>query len=312
MKSVESAAFLAFNIPRTNDRKDARMNIRNLLCASALVCLFAFNGNAAGTCDRTCLAGFVTQYMNALAAHKPETLPVASNVKFTEDCKVMQLGEGEWTRITGLREYRRDILDVRQGVAVSFLVVEEGSSPVLYSIRLKIADKKITEIETMAVHGQKEGMIFNIANLQTASKMMTSVPDKAQMNSREEMTKAALTYPAGLKIGSFVKSDSPMAPDAYRYENGMLMAGPGCTFFPTCDVMKTQRIPTLSGITNRVMAVDEELGVVALRMNFGPGSLFQGDGELDVWHSYKIYGGLIHAAEAYCKMVPKGTKSGWE
>ena len=155
-------------------------------------------------------------------------------------------------------------------------------------------------------------MLFNLDNLKTASKMMTSVPDKAQLNSREEMIKAALTYPAGLKIGSFVKVDSPMVPDAYRFENGQLMAGPGCTFFKGCDNMKTQMIPTLSGITQRVIAVDEELGVVAVRMNFGPGSLFQGKGELDVWHSFKIYGGQIRAAEAYCKQMPPGTKSGWE
>ncbi len=288
------------------------MRIKNCLYAVALLLLWSFNGNAQTTCDRTCLAGFVTKYLDALVAHKPESLPVASNVKFTEDCKEMKLGEGIWKKISGLREYRRDILDVRQGVAVSFLVVEEAKIPVLYSIRLKIAGNKIAEIESMAVHGKEEGMIFDLNNLKTASKMMTSVPEKDQLNSREEMIKAALTYPAGLKIGSFVKADSPMAADAYRYENGMLMAGPGCTFFPTCDVMKTQRIPTLSGITNRVIAVDEELGVVALRMNFGPGSLFQGKGELDVWHSFKIYGGLIRAAEAYCKQVPSGTKSGWE
>jgi hypothetical protein len=289
------------------------MKIRTMLSTAALILLGGFNGFAqTGNCDRACLAGFVTQYLNAMIAHKPDSLPVASNVKFTEDCKEMKLGEGIWKNISRLREYRRDILDVRQGVAVSFNVVEEGSSPVLFVVRLKIADKKITEVETMAVHGQKEGMLFNLTNLQTASKTMTSAPEKAQLNSREEMIKAALTYPAGLKIGSFVKVDSPMAPDAYRYENGQLMAGPGCTFFQGCDNMKTQRIPVLSGITDRVIAVDEELGIVALRMNFGPGSLFNGDGELDVWHSYKIYGGLIHAAEAYCKIVPKGTKSGWE
>ena len=263
-------------------------------------------------CDRECLAGFVTEYMNAMVAHRPESLPVAANVKFTEDCKEMKLGEGEWKVITGLTDYRRDILDVRQGVAVSYLVIEENNAEVLFSLRLKIVDKKITEIETMAVHGQKEGMLFNLDNLKTASKMMTTAPDKAQLNSREEMVKAALTYPAGLKIGSFVKADSPMAPDAYRFENGQLMAGPGCTFFKDCDNMKTQTIPTLSGITHRVIAVDEELGVVAMRMNFGPGSLFSGKGELDVWHSFKIYGGQIQAAEAYCKQVPPGTKSGWE
>ncbi len=267
---------------------------------------------AGAACDRACLAGFVTQYLDAMIAHKPESLPVAVNVKFTEDCKELKLGEGIWKNIAKLTNYRRDILDVRQGVAVSFLVVEENSLPVLFVMRLKIVDKKITEIETTAVRGQKEGMLFNTQNLQTASKTMTSAVDKAQMNSREDMIKMALTYPAGLKIGSFVKVDSPMAPDAYRYENGQLMAGPGCTFFKGCDNMKTQMIPTLSQITHRVIAVDEELGIVAVRMNFGPGSTFEGSGVLDVWHSFKIYGGQIHAAEAYCEIVPTGMKSGWE
>jgi hypothetical protein len=265
-----------------------------------------------GTCNRECLAGFITQYGNAMIAHKPEILPVASNVKFTEDCKELKLGEGIWKNISRLTDYRRDILDVRQGVAVSFLVVEEGAQPVLFSLRLKIVDKKIAGVETMAVHGQKEGMLFNTANLKTASPTMTSMPDKAQLSSREDMIKAAVTYPEGLKVGSFMKVDSPMAPDAYRFENGQLMAGPGCTFFQGCDNMKKQMIPTLSKITHRVIAVDEELGVAAVRMNFGPGSVFQGDGELDVWHSFKITGGLIRAAEAYCKIVPSGTKSGWE
>jgi hypothetical protein len=265
-----------------------------------------------GTCNRECLAGFVTQYVNAMIAHKPESLPVAANVKFTEDCKELKLGDGFWKTISRLTDYRRDILDVRQGVAVSFLVVEEGTLPVLFSLRLKIVDKKIAEVETMAVHNKNEGMLFNTANLKTVSPTMLSVPEKAQLSSREDMIKAAVTYPEGLKIGSFVKVDSPMAPDAYRFENGQLMAGPGCTFFQGCDNMKKQFIPTLSGITHRVIAVDEELGVVAVRMNFGPGSTFQGGGELDVWHSFKINGGLIRAAEAYCKVVPAGTKSGWE
>lgn len=263
-------------------------------------------------CDRECLAGFVTKYLDAMIAHKPESLPVAAGVRFTEDCKEMKLGQGLWENISRLTGYRRDILDVRDGVAVSFLVVEEGQSPVLFVMRLKVDDQKITEVETTVVRNQKEGMLFNLQNLQTVSEAMASFPAKEQLNSREEAIRIALTYPAGLKVGSFVKVDSPMAPDAYRYENGQLMAGPGCTFFKGCENMKTQLIPTLYGITYRVIAVDEESGVVAVRMNFGPGSTFQGGGELDVWHSFKIYDGLIHAAEAYCEIVPSGTKSGWE
>jgi hypothetical protein len=263
-------------------------------------------------CGRECLKGFITKYLDALVAHKPDGLPIASNARFTEDCKEMKLGEGLWKGITRLRDYRRDILDVRQGVAVSFLVAEESGSPTLFVLRLKIVDNRIAEIETTAVRNEKEGMLFNPQNLQMVSKTMTDMPDKALLNSRADMIKMAETYPAGLKIGSFAKVDSPMAPNAYRFENGQLMAGPGCTFFKGCENMKTQMIPTLSKITYRVIAVDEELGVVAMRLNFGPGSVFRGDGELDVWHSFKIYGGQIHAAEAYCEIVPAGTKYGWE
>ena len=208
--------------------------------------------------------------------------------------------------------YRRDILDTREGIAVSFTVIEEKGATVFYVIRLKIKDEKITEIESTVVRGMEEGMLFDPNNLKTVSKGMAYIPKKEQLNSREEMVKIAITYPDGLKIGSFEKVDSPMEEKAYRYENGQLMAGPDCTFFPGCENMKKQTIPRLAGTTYRTIAVDEEMGVVAMRMNFGPGSLMQGQGELDVWHSFKIYDDQIHAAEAYCEIVPSGTKYGWE
>ena len=278
-------------------------------------CIFVSAANAADTpsCDRECLKGFVTKYLDAMITHKPESVPVASTFKYTEDCKELKLGEGEWKIITGLTEYRRDVLDVKEGAAVSFNVVtEKENNKALYTIRLKVVDKKITELETQAVHNKEEAMLLDFANLKTISKTMAFVPEKKQLLSREELIKAGRTYAEGLKVGSFVKVDSPMAPDAYRFENGQLMAGPGCTFFKGCDVMKTQTIPRLAGITQRVMAVDEELGVVAIRMNFGPGSTFRGGGELDVFHSFKIYDGVIRAAEAFFKQAPAGTKSGWD
>jgi hypothetical protein len=278
-------------------------------------CIFVSAANAADTpsCDRECLKGFVTKYLDAMVAHKPESVPVASTVRFTEDCKELKLGEGEWKIITGLTEYRRDILDVKEGVAVSFNVItEQGDNKALFTLRLKIVDKKITEIETQATHNKQEGMLFDLTNLKTISKTFAYVPEKKQLLSREDLIKAGRTYAEGLKVGSFVKVDSPMAPDAYRYENGQLMAGPGCTFFQGCQTMKTQTIPRLAEITQRVMAVDEEMGVVAIRMNFGPGSTFQGGGELDVFHSFKIYDGVIRAAEAFFKQAPAGTKSGWD
>lgn len=258
------------------------------------------------------LGGFITKYLNAMIAHDPASLPLAPGARFTEDCKEMKLGEGLWKTVTGLTDYRRDILDVKEGNAVSFLVVNENENKTMLVVRLKITGDKISEIETMAVHNQKEGMLFNLDNLKTVSERMLLVPDKTRLSSREDMIRIATTYPDGLIAGSFVKVDSPMADDAYRFENGNLMAGPGCTFFENSENMKKQFIPTLSKLVYRIIAVDEEMGVVAIRMNFGEGSTFDGSGVLDVFHSFKIYDGLIQAAEAYCKVVPVGTKSGWE
>jgi hypothetical protein len=42
---------------------------------------------SAKDCDRACLTGLITTYVDALVAHKPESLPLAANVRFTEDMK---------------------------------------------------------------------------------------------------------------------------------------------------------------------------------------------------------------------------------
>jgi hypothetical protein len=66
--------------------------------------------------------------------------------------------------------------------------------------------------------------------------------------------------------------------------------------------MKTQRPPTLSGISYRVGAVDGELGLVLLHLDFGPASGF-GPGERwpHPWEAFKVYAGEIHAAEAFMR-----------
>jgi len=268
---------------------------------------------ASATCDRDCLRGVITQYLNALVTHNPNALPVAAHVRFTEDSVESKLGESPlWKNATKLRRYRLDILDVRQGVAGSQAIVEESGSPVMLTLRLKVAAGKITEVETQVTRTKAEGSIFDVEALQAPSKAMLLTPEPSQRNTREEEVKIAEHYPAGLKSGSFVTVDAPFAADAYRFENGRLMAGPGCTFMPGCVDIKSQKIPTLSEIKYRVAAVDEDLGIVLLRMDFGKGSSFVAGDSLMVWEAFKVYGGQIHAVEAFMKNMPLGTPSGWD
>jgi hypothetical protein len=280
--------------------------------------LMPFGVSAQGaTCDRACLTDMMTRYLNAMVAHDPSALPVAPNVKFTEDTVQMKLGEGAWKTVTKLRAYRVDFIDVPQGVAAIHTVVEENGAPVLFAARLKIVDRRLTEIETMVVRNREEGALWAPDNLKEPTAMMLYRPQPSERMPRDQMVAIATRYPEGLRMGSFEKSDVPFAPNAYRFENGMRMAGPGCTFQPpSCENMRTQRIPTLAGMKRRLVAVDEEMGVVLFHLAFGRGSLPGPNAQkglgLVTFEAFKVYGGQVHAAEAIFEAQPAEGPFGWE
>ena len=162
------------------------------------------------------------------------------------------------------------------GVAGTHAIVEEGSNPVLLVLRLRVVSREITEIETMVVRSAAEGSIFSPNNLREASPAMNVVPPASQRNTRAELIRVAEGYPAGLKAGSFVTVNAQFSTDAYRLENGTKMAGPGCVFGASCSNIRTQGIPRLADLTYRLAAVDEEQGIVWLRLDFGAGSIGAG------------------------------------
>jgi hypothetical protein len=284
--------------------------MKQLLLASAL--LLPTTSAFAQDCDRSCLRGTVDTYLDALVKHDATLLPLAANVRFTEDHEELPLNAGQWQSIERLGAFRQDVLDPVSGNAGTHVLAYEIGNPVLIATRLKVANGQVTEIESTVVRTREEGMIFNPDAITTASTAMNVTPAADQRDTREDMIALALRYPEGLRVGSFVTSDARFSDDAYRFENGQLMAGPGCTFIPGCDKIREQRLPTLAGIKAQVAAVDEEQGIVWLRMNFGPGSLMRGEGELSVWEMFKIYDGQIQAVEAFMEEVPKDTPFGWE
>jgi hypothetical protein len=256
----------------------------------------------------------MTRYFDALVSRKPGDLPVSPTLKFTEDAVEIKLGEGFWKSAVNLTPYRFDIIDVRQGMVGTAAILEEDGKPIMHFVRLKVVGRQVTEIETQVTHNAAEGAIFEPASLKTPSAAMTMTPERSQLMPREAAVKVAEGYPAGLKTGSFVTADTQFAPDAYRFEGGRLMAGPSCTAMAGCNNIKTQRIPKLAGLTYGVVAVDEEQGVVLLRLDFGPGSLFGANANKSLvpYEWFKVYGGQIHAVEAFMKVMPQNTPSGWD
>jgi hypothetical protein len=271
---------------------------------------------AAAACDRECLRGTVTQLLHALVRHDVSGLAVADTLRVTEDAVVKPLAAvGLVKTVTRLRGYRQDIIDERAGVAGAHVVVEESGAPVLLVVRLKVVDERLTEIELVATRSRAEGLIFNIDGLRAPSAVMNYAPRRGQLATRDAAIKAALHYPEGLNTAkTFAAVNAPFAPGAYRYENGQIMAGPDCTFAPGCQNIATQSLAVferLGDVQTRVVAADERMGIVWLRMAWGVRE--RGGDQLTVWEMFKVYDGQIHAVEAFMRILPVDKRNGgWE
>ena len=270
----------------------------------------------ATTCDRECLRGKLTQLLHALVKHDVSGLPVADTLRVTEDAVEKPLAKVALVgTVTRLRGFRQDVIDERAGVAGAHVMVDESGAPVMLVVRLKVVADKLTEIELVATRGRAEGLIFNIDGLSVPSAMMNYAPRPEQLATRDAAIKAAMHYPEGLNgAKTFAAVNAPFAPDAYRYENGQVMAGPDCKFAPGCQNILTQSLAIferLGDVQTRVIAADERMGIVWLRMAWGVQK--EGGDQLTVWEMFKVYDGQIHAVEAFMRILPVEKRNGgWE
>jgi hypothetical protein len=270
----------------------------------------------AASCDRECLRGKVTQLLYALVKHDISGLPVAATLRVTEDAVEKPLANvGLVKTVTRLRGFRQDIIDERAGVAGAHVVVEESGAPVMLVVRLKVAADRLTEIELVATRNSKEGLIFNVDGLSAPSEMTNYAPRPEQLATRDAAINAALKYPEGLSAAkTFAAVNAPFAPNAYRFENGQVMAGPDCKFAPGCQNISTQSLAIFERLGDpqtRVIAVDERMGIVWLRMAWGVQK--EGGDQLTVWETFKVFDGQIHAVEAFMRILPVEKRNGgWE
>lgn len=109
----------------------------------------AASANAKG-CDAACLKSVISNYYAALEQRDAKKLPLASKVKFTENGKVLALTDGVFKVATKVGNYREVFVDASTGNALVIAVIDEGPAQAIIATRLKAADGKVTEIETVA------------------------------------------------------------------------------------------------------------------------------------------------------------------
>jgi hypothetical protein len=279
------------------------------LCLMLSSAALAVQPARAADCDRECLRGKVTEVLYALVQHDAGKLAVAGTLRVTEDGVEKPLAQVSLVRsVTRLRGYRQDVIDERTGQAVAGVLVEEAGAPVLLVVRVKVdGAAALSELELVATRSRADGLLFNVDGMSGASALvMDFAPRPERLETRDEAIRIAMHYPRGLsEAKTFAAIGPPVAPEAFRLENGNLMAGPGCTFAPGCADIAGQSLAIferLGRVTVRDVVVDERAGIVMMRLSWnvsGPGSA-----RLTAWEMFKVYGGQIHMVEAYIRLFP--------
>ncbi|MET0387329.1 MAG: hypothetical protein ABW321_15280 [Polyangiales bacterium] len=249
---------------------------------------------AAGACDRACLLGFMQGYIDALLANDASKLVVSPTLRYTENGEESKLGETVWqTAMTLVPEARLDFADPQEGQVASQFVFEEGaSSPVIYQVRLKVADQQITEIETMAVRRQGAANgFFNVANM-TPQPVFLEAVDPAKRATREELSAITDLYLDYLE-GSKDAGEVPFDEGCKRYENGQVTASGLSSFNAQSWGFD---------VTRRVLVIDEEAGIT-----WGMFPFFQTAETLVVGEAFKIFDGKIMMIQAVMANQPART-----
>jgi hypothetical protein len=235
---------------------------------AALTASLALTGTAlaAQDCDRNCLIGITDAYLAAMVAHDPAKAPVAATARFTENTRVAKLGEGSaWTSATGVRAYKVYIADPVAGQVALYTVIDGKERPGILTLRMKVQDKRIAEVESVYVGVGTTGM-SSLDNLQAAAAVWSEVLPPGKRRSREEMIAITDRYFATLEDGH--KNYIPFTDDCLRVENGVITAGnPKGQGIGALGCRENLNQPIWSYITHvqprRYLAVDVEHGLVS-------------------------------------------------
>ncbi|MGB6943121.1 MAG: hypothetical protein WBE37_12040 [Bryobacteraceae bacterium] len=310
------------------------MSFRSLALVLLAASLHAQSVKPASSCNRACLEGFVNQYLDAMVARNPYSLPLGPKVKFTENEQVIPLGEGIWGTASGLGTYKLYVADPQAGQAGFLGTLRENGTPVAFALRLKIEHRLIREVETIVVRDPGAAKAIEAIG-QPDPLFLTALP-ASERRSRDELIAIANKYSDGVERSDGVLV--PFDPKCNRIQNGVqttnnpdlkldpkdtwTFASLGCK-----DQLNTRFFSFVHKIyPRRFMVIDEERGLVLGWLLFhipgtvtsvdisGHGSVsiplpYQAPTTLDVAELYKIKNGKILKVEALQTNVPYGTPS---
>jgi len=288
-------------------------------------------------CDRMCLTRLLDRYIEALVAHEPSRLPLATTVKFTENGQRLDLGDGLWHTVTGTGSYRLEMADVEAGQGVLMGTIREADTPTIFVLRLGVMNQRIAEIETLVIRNQSAAESLDRIGAPRRT-WLTAVPE-SERHSRDDLVRIANMYFSGIELNDG-KGVYPLDKACARLENGSVTAGDPASV-PGAPVPSPNRVRMdclqqfESGMFHyvtrirdrRFVAVDRERGIAfafaffdnaagdARNVTLSDGrKVVSGPSIPWTWQIaefFKIEKGLIGPVESVLHQVPYGMDSGW-
>ena len=146
----------------------------------------------AGSCDRGCLVTDMNRWLEALPKHSAQGLPLAKDIRFTEQAAAIPVGDGLFISATqGPTTFKIIAADPVSGQVGALAMMKQWDKPVLVGIRLKVVDGKIAEAEHVIATSFFPGGLKNLVTPRQA--FLDDVPE-AERTSRAEMLVAADAY----------------------------------------------------------------------------------------------------------------------
>ena len=258
-------------------------------------------GAPSSECTRALLDGLADAYFAALSAGDPSTLPLATNLKFTENAQAGQIGTTDFWKNAGDTKYSQRALDTTACSVAAQAVIPEGGTDRPVGLRFKVAAGKMTEIETIVVRPGDYSASFAVASNPAAIiDIAEDIGWHDEVPQGQRPTRQQLTSWVDKYFRAFPSGVCNVTSACRRLENGG--GNFSCGTGATCSA----NTPTTGGeFVPRVIVVDELRGIAAGFTIFD----YQTTGHLDM-HMIKMSGGQVHAVHAILRNT--NGQSGWD
>jgi hypothetical protein len=157
-------------------------------------------------------------------------VPRPRDAVYTENGQRLPVGEGLWATADRVGPYCHAFLDEESGEAACFATLTEGRSRSIMALRIKLADDRVAEMETLVARpplfGGASAFGDGPAALDASAidpAWFEEIPSSERM-ARADLRRIADLYFAGLEANDG-RGEYPFADDCVRIENGFRTTG---------------------------------------------------------------------------------------